>query len=100
MALNPPGNTETHALLGGSPAIDAIPPLSCAVTTDQRGVARPYGDGCDIGAYEYEPPAPVGGASVPVAGCDVFALPLAVAALTVVAAAASIVAPTRCKRQN
>ena len=57
--LNPPGNTETHALRGGSPAIDAIPPVSCTVATDQRGVARPYGDGCDIGAYERG--LPVGG---------------------------------------
>jgi len=22
--------------------------------TDQRGVSRPQGDGCDIGAYEYQ----------------------------------------------
>jgi hypothetical protein len=44
--------TLTQALLGGSPAIDAgvcVP----GVETDQRGVARPYGDECDIGAYEF-----------------------------------------------
>ncbi len=52
------GPTETHALLTGSPAIDAIPPISCTVATDQRGVTRPQpaaGD-CDIGAFEAGPP--------------------------------------------
>ena len=52
------GPTQTHALLGGSPAIDRIPPDSngcgTTITTDQRGVARPQGGGCDIGAYESE----------------------------------------------
>jgi hypothetical protein len=52
LALNPPGDTETHALLAGSPAIDYIPPISCTVATDQRGVSRPQGDTCDIGAFE------------------------------------------------
>ncbi len=46
------GPTETHPLLSGSPAIDAVPLASCAVSTDQRGVARPQGSACDIGAYE------------------------------------------------
>jgi hypothetical protein len=51
------GLTQTLALLAGSPAIDAIPPADCvAVTTDQRGVKRPQGRGCDIGAYEYKAP--------------------------------------------
>jgi hypothetical protein len=54
------GPTQTHALLPGSPAIDAgnpAPPGSgddaCAAT-DQRGIARPQplGGRCDIGAYE------------------------------------------------
>jgi len=51
------GQTPTHALISGSPAIDSIPPDTCQVigiTTDQRGVKRPQGDGCDIGAYEYK----------------------------------------------
>lgn len=52
------GLTQTHALLVGSPAIDggsqATPGsggTACEVT-DQRGVARPQGAACDIGAYE------------------------------------------------
>jgi len=52
------GETETHALLVGSPAFDAIPVDACndvdgnPVTTDQRGVARPQGTACDIGVFE------------------------------------------------
>ncbi len=46
------GPTWTHALLPGSPAIDAIPVAECDAATDQRGVSRPQGSGCDIGAYE------------------------------------------------
>lgn len=47
------GGTLTHALLPGSPAIDAGDNDNCPAT-DQRGVARPKGAGCDIGAYERE----------------------------------------------
>jgi hypothetical protein len=32
------GPTKTHALVFGSPAIDAVPAVSCATATDQRGV--------------------------------------------------------------
>jgi hypothetical protein len=45
------GPTQTHALLPGSPAIDAANPNSFS-STDQRGVPRPQGAGPDIGAYE------------------------------------------------
>ncbi len=51
------GQTLTHALIAGSPAIDSIPPDTCqiiGIINDQRGVKRPQGDGCDIGAYEYK----------------------------------------------
>jgi len=48
------GPTWTHALLSGSPAIDAIPVGECSFDTDQRGVARPQGAGCDIGAFEFQ----------------------------------------------
>jgi len=47
------GFTQTHAIGSGSPAIDAADPASC-LDFDQRGVARPQGTGCDMGAYEYE----------------------------------------------
>jgi hypothetical protein len=50
--------------VAGNPAINAIPPnatFSDKVTpaclqTDQRGVKRPQGPACDIGAYEYRAP--------------------------------------------
>ena len=48
------GPTMTHALLSGSPAIDGVPLAFCTVTTDQRGVPRPQGPDCDIGAFELE----------------------------------------------
>ena len=61
------GPTQTHALLAGSPALDAgsnfvvgSDPTAC-LSTDQRGVERPQeGDGdsptlCDVGAFELEP---------------------------------------------
>jgi CSLREA domain-containing protein len=54
--LNAPGVTATMALLPGSPAIDAANPR-CDQNTDQRGVTRPQGARCDIGAFEVEQPA-------------------------------------------
>lgn len=49
------GPTMTHALLPGSPAIDAITDAAaCTLATDQRGITRPQGSACDIGAYEVE----------------------------------------------
>ncbi len=45
------GPTLTHALLPGSPAINAANPAFCPAV-DQRGVVRPQGPGCDIGAFE------------------------------------------------
>jgi predicted outer membrane repeat protein len=47
------GNTLTHALLSGSPAIDAVPAGECLGSADQRGEARPQGNACDIGAFEW-----------------------------------------------
>jgi CSLREA domain-containing protein len=57
------GPTQTHALLAGSPAIDAGNPATpgsggnACESTDQRGVARvqPGDSLCDIGAYEAVP---------------------------------------------
>lgn len=45
------GSTLTHALLNGSPAIDAGDNALCPAT-DQRGVSRSQDGACDIGAYE------------------------------------------------
>jgi hypothetical protein len=61
------GPTWTHALLDFSPAIDAGDDTVCAAAPvngiDQRGVARPIGPHCDIGAYESAalPPIPITG---------------------------------------
>lgn len=53
--LQPPadngGTTLTMALPAGSPAIDAA--VGECPATDQRGISRPQGAGCDIGAFEY-----------------------------------------------
>jgi len=46
------GPTQTMALLVGSPAIDAGMDIGCPAT-DQRGIPRPFGPHCDIGAYEF-----------------------------------------------
>ena len=46
------GPTKTMAIRATSPAFNAIPPASCAVGVDQRGVHRPQGKRCDIGAFE------------------------------------------------
>ena len=52
------GPTMTHALLPGSPAIDAGAAGGCRedfnvlLTNDQRRLPRPEGVACDIGAFE------------------------------------------------
>lgn len=60
------GQTSTHALPLGSVAINAGNPTDCrdnsnnTLTTDQRGQSRisaDVGPRCDIGAFEYAPPA-------------------------------------------
>jgi len=69
------GPTLTHALLDGSPAIDAGGAANCPAT-DQRGIGRPQGAACDIGAYErpattpYLAIAPTGLTFVAVAGAQ------------------------------
>lgn len=82
--LQPPSlngaQTATLALGPGSAAIDAAGPTGPA--TDQRGVARPQGTRCDIGAFELQqatipgttcagppaaPPAPAVAAAAPTA---------------------------------
>jgi len=63
------GFTQSMALQAGSPAIDAgnaCPPA------DQRGVARPVGMACDIGAFEglapVPPVVPGGASAIPTLG--------------------------------
>jgi hypothetical protein len=48
------GPTQTHALMLGNPAVDAVPLADCQVTEDQRGIARPQGPQCDAGAFELQ----------------------------------------------
>jgi hypothetical protein len=73
------GPTPTHKLQAGSLAIDAG--ALSGPATDQRGVTRPQGSRCDIGAYELDqpggtlpgwtcagPPPPSGGGGTPGAG--------------------------------
>ena len=50
-----PGPSLTQMPLAGSPAIDSADPATCPAI-DQRGVTRPQGAGCDIGAVEVPPP--------------------------------------------
>jgi len=45
------GQTQTFALLPGSPAIDAGTNTGCPAA-DQRGIAHSFGSSCDIGAVE------------------------------------------------
>ncbi|MGH6961449.1 MAG: choice-of-anchor Q domain-containing protein, partial [Dongiaceae bacterium] len=60
------GPTLTHALLAGSPAIEAGNPAlpgsggNACEAADQRGISRPRGLACDIGAFEVDDPAQTG----------------------------------------
>ena len=49
------GPTQTHALDSGSVAVDVIDEAMCEADSDQRGVVRPQGAACDVGAFELEP---------------------------------------------
>jgi len=52
------GFVQTHLPQAGSPVLDKVPPTSCTdlrgnpVSADARGVRRPQGSACDIGAVE------------------------------------------------
>ncbi len=47
------GPTATEAIGAGSPALDAVPATGAGCpASDQRGVLRPAGAACDIGAFE------------------------------------------------
>ena len=62
------GPTETRLPAMASPVVDQVPGGSAgcggAVTTDQRGLARPSGSACDIGAVEFSL-TDVGARSIP-----------------------------------
>lgn len=47
------GSTQTHALVSG-PAVNAVGSGCPPPATDQRGIARPQGAKCDIGAFEFK----------------------------------------------
>ncbi len=63
------GATLTMALLPGSPALGKIPARGAGCpSTDQRGIPRPQGTDCDIGAFELQVPpicAPLEARSAP-----------------------------------
>ena len=63
------GPTKTMALTAGSPAIDAADDVFCPAS-DQRGVARPQGPHCDIGAYERVVGSPTTTTTTLPPGCD------------------------------
>ncbi len=51
------GATPTMLPGAGSTAIDVIAPHNCTQSSDQRGMPRPWGAGCDVGAVEAVPDA-------------------------------------------
>jgi hypothetical protein len=72
--MNNGGETATRAPDAASPARDAIPAAACTwdadgdpgtpeipLLTDQRGIARPSGPACDIGAFEAQAPVDTDG---------------------------------------
>ena len=52
------GPTPTRLPAAGSPLVDAIPTTVTNLCngTDQRGISRPQGPGCDIGSVEVTTP--------------------------------------------
>jgi hypothetical protein len=60
--LTETGGTLVHPLTAESPAVDSA--IGPCPAVDQRGVARPAGGGCDVGAFEYNPLA----SAVPASG--------------------------------
>jgi hypothetical protein len=63
------GETNTQALLSGSPAIDTAGADVC-VPTDQRDLPRPQFAGCDIGAFEVQPASATPPAPAPASPAD------------------------------
>lgn len=61
------GPTDTVLPLANSAAIDAAATPYCP-GTDARGIVRPFGAGCDVGAVELAPPAVTTGSAGSVTG--------------------------------
>lgn len=59
LADNGGNGLPTHALAAGSAAIDAGDNAAC-IATDARGLSRPSGVQCDIGAFEVQVAPPAG----------------------------------------
>jgi CSLREA domain-containing protein len=59
LAANGGNGLPTHALTAGSAAIDAGDNAAC-IATDARGLSRPSGVQCDIGAFEVQVAPPAG----------------------------------------
>jgi parallel beta helix pectate lyase-like protein len=59
------GPTQTLAIFAASPAIDSGDPACPPTAGDQRGVSRPQGARCDIGAFEAVLTTPAALAAVP-----------------------------------
>lgn len=54
------GPVPTRLPSAASVLIDRIPSSACSLSIDARGVRRPQGNGCDIGAVEVEPASGTG----------------------------------------
>jgi hypothetical protein len=61
------GGTWTHALPIDSPALNAAAG-ECPIT-DQRGISRPQGNACDLGAYEYDGIQPISSPTPEIDAC-------------------------------
>jgi hypothetical protein len=59
------GPTQTLPIVAASPAIDAGDPACAPSAGDQRGVSRPQGARCDIGAFEAVLTTPAAAAAAP-----------------------------------
>jgi hypothetical protein len=62
LAANGSTGPQTYAISSNSSAYEIVPPGSCTVTSDERGLGRPGvpSQNCDAGAFEFQgqPPSP------------------------------------------
>jgi hypothetical protein len=89
------GLTATRVPAAGSPAVDIVPAAACTVfTSDQRGLARPQGEGCEAGAAELAAESG-GGGGLPITGAPVGGLVTAGIGLLIAGIAALVLARRR-----